>query len=57
MLLVVSDDEGQDGCCFLWQIIKARVSIVCVSDYDGQGGCCLLCQIMMVRAGVVCCVR
>ena len=56
MLLVVSDDEGQDGC-FLWQIIKARVSVVCVSDYDGQGGCCLLCQIMMVRAGVVCCVR
>ena len=56
MLLVVSDDEGQDGC-FMWQIIKARVSVVCVSDYDGQGGCCLLCQIMMVRAFVVCCVR
>ena len=40
----VSDDEGQGVCCFLWQIINARVSVVCVS-------------VMMVRVGVVSCVR
>ena len=40
MLFVVSDNKEKSECCFLWQMIKARVCVVCVSDDDGQGGCC-----------------
>ena len=29
VLLVVSDDEGQGGCCNLCLMMKARVTVVC----------------------------
>ena len=29
MLFVVSDDEGQGGCCLLCQMMKAREGAVC----------------------------
>ena len=53
----MSDDEGQGVCCFLWQIIKARVSVVCVSVMMVRVGVVSCFQMMKARVSVVSCVR